>query len=144
MVSPMLMRTDPFRELDRLSETLFGTMAGPSGMAMDAYRSGDEYLVQVDLPGVDPDSVELTVEQNVLTIKAERKSPLPDGAEVVVGERRFGVFNRQLFLGESLNVDKLHADYEAGVLTIKIPVAEQAKPRKIEIKRGSDHKQIAA
>ncbi len=138
----MLMRTDPFRELDRLTDAMFGTATRPAAMPMDAYREGDAFVVHLDLPGVDADTIDLTVEQNVLTIHAERKRPYDQGAERLVAERTYGVFSRQLFLGETLDVDNLTADYDAGVLTIKLPVAEQAKPRKVQISGGSSHKEI--
>lgn len=127
----MLIRFDPFRELDRLTERLFeGRYAAP--MAMDAYRKGDHVRVEFDLPGVDPASIELTVEKNVLTVKAERHWE-DKGTEVIVRERPEGAFTRQLFLGESLDVDHLDASYEHGVLRLRIPVAEEAKPRRIEV-----------
>lgn len=138
----MLMRTDPFRELDRLAQQAFGTRARPAVMPMDAYRQGDEFVVHFDLPGVEPGSIDLTVEKNVLTIRAERRPSMGDDVERVAGERPYGVFSRQLFLGETLDVDKMSADYVDGVLTLKLPVADQAKPRKISIGHGSDHKAI--
>lgn len=138
----MLMRTDPFRDLDRLSEAMFGTTTRPAAMPMDAYRHDDTFVVHLDLPGVDADSIDLTVEQNVLTVHAERRRPFDDAAERVVGECTYGVFSRQLFLGESLDVDNLSADYDRGVLSIAIPVAEQAKPRRIPVYAKSGKKQI--
>src|SRR5215207_3882900 len=135
----MLMRTDPFRELDRLSQQLFGgstpgTWSRPNVMPMDAYRAGDDYLVAFDLPGVPEDAIELDVERNVLTVKAERTpAELPEGVEQQVAERPLGVFSRQLFLGDSLDTDRIEARLDGGVLTLRIPIAEQAKPRKIEI-----------
>lgn len=140
----MLMRTDPFRDLDRLTEAVFGTHSRPAVMPMDAYRDKETFLVHLDLPGVDVDSIDLTVEQNVLTIHAERRPSIDDGAERIVGERQYGVFSRQMFLGESLDVDKLSAEYDAGVLTIRIPVAEQAKPRKVTISAGGGRRAITA
>ncbi|EHR48441.1 molecular chaperone (small heat shock protein) [Saccharomonospora marina XMU15] len=143
----MLMRTDPFRELDRLTEQFFGangTAARPAAMPMDAYRTGDEYVVAFDLPGVSPDSVEVNVEKNVLTVKAERPGQTEEHVEYQVAERPRGVFSRQLFLGEALDTDHIQAGYEAGVLTLRIPVAEKAKPRKIAISAGSGSKQINA
>jgi len=145
----MLMRTDPFRELDRLTQQVLGTAgtwSKPAAMPMDAYRSGDEFVVCFDLPGVAPDAIELDIERNVLTVKAERR-PLPNGGnvEMQVSERPLGVFSRQLFLGESLDTDHIAAEYEAGVLTLRIPVAEKAKPRRIEIGGDrSDRKEIKA
>jgi HSP20 family protein len=140
----MLMRTDPFRDLDRLADAMFGTTSRPAVMPMDAYRENGAFVVQMDLPGVAADSIDLTVEQNVLTVHAERKAAATEATERVVSERRYGVFSRQLFLGDTLDVDKLTADYEDGVLTIRIPVAEAAKPRKISISSGSStRKEIA-
>src|SRR5579875_1511813 len=144
----MLMRTDPFRELDRLTQQFFGyngTTSRPAAMPMDAWRSGDEFLVTFDLPGVDPNSIDLDVERNVITVKAERKpADTSDTVEYVVAERPGGVFSRQIFLGENLDTEHINASYDAGVLTLKIPVAEQAKPRKIAITGGADHKEIHA
>jgi HSP20 family protein len=138
----MLMRTDPFRELDRLAQQVLGSTTRPSAMPMDAYRAGDDFIVHFDLPGIDPESIELDVERNVLNVRAERTSPAPEGAETVVAERPTGSFTRQLFLGETLDTDRIDASYEAGVLTLRIPVAEQAKPRRIQITGGSDRKQL--
>ncbi|MGH3480114.1 MAG: Hsp20/alpha crystallin family protein [Nocardioidaceae bacterium] len=145
----MLMRTDPFRDLDRWAQAMLGSTVGsaarPAVMPMDAYRENNSFVVHLDLPGVDADSIDLTVEQNVLTVHAERKPPVGDSAERVVAERSYGVFSRQLFLGETLDADHLTANYEAGVLTITIPVAEQAKPRKVQISSGdSARKEINA
>lgn len=138
----MLMRTDPFRELDRLSQQFFGAPArGALVMPMDAYRKDDRFYVKFDLPGIDPDSLNVTVEQNVLTIEARRASE--ENVEWTVAERPTGSFTRQVFLGETLAVDKLEADYSDGVLTIKIPVLEEAKPRRVEISRSSERRQIA-
>jgi HSP20 family protein len=146
----MLMRTDPFRDLDRFAQQVLGTAGGtwskPAAIPMDAYRAGEELVVSFDLPGVDPSAIELEVERNVLTVKAERR-PVATGDDVQmqVAERPLGVFSRQLFLGEALDTDKIQADYDAGVLTLRIPVAEQAKPRRIEISRaGGDRKEIEA
>lgn len=143
----MLMRTDPFRELDRLTQQLFGyngTTSRPAVMPMDAYRSGDQFVVHFDLPGVDPSSIDLDVERNVLTVKAERSPVYGDDVELQVAERARGTFSRQLFLGDTLDVDRIEAHYDAGVLTLRIPVAEKAKPRKIEITGGGAPKQINA
>src|SRR6201990_1066437 len=139
----MLMRTDPFRELDRLSQQVFGgtpgTCARPNAMPMNAWRSGDTFVVAFDLPGVDPDAIELDVERNVLTVKAERRPAVErEQVEMQVAERPLGVFSRQLFLGDTLDTENIAADYEAGVLTLRIPVAERAKPRKIAI-ANTDH-----
>ena len=146
----MLMRTDPFRELDRLTQQVFGNTQGtwsrPTAMPMDAYRVGDEFVVAFDLPGVSSDAIELDVERNVLTVKAERR-PIAETehVEMQVAERPLGAFSRQLFLGETLDSENVSAHYESGVLTLRIPVAPQAKPRKIEISHAeSDKKQIDA
>lgn len=140
----MLMRYDPFRELDRLTQQLAGTGARPPVMPMDAYRQEDRFLVHFDLPGIDPDSVELTVEKNVLTVHAERSWPEQEGREWLVAERHQGSFSRQLFLGEALDVEHIQASYDQGVLTVTIPVAEAAKPRRVEISAGNGRKVIEA
>ncbi|MER7729160.1 Hsp20/alpha crystallin family protein [Streptomyces sp. NPDC096323] len=133
----MLMRTDPFRELDRLTQQVLGTAARPAAMPMDAFRDGDRFTVELDLPGVDPQSIDLDVEQNVLTVKAVRHPSAGQDADVLIAERPTGVFSRQLFLGETLDTERIDATYEAGVLRLRIPVAEQARPRKIAIS-GAD------
>jgi HSP20 family protein len=138
----MLMRTDQFRELDRLAQQVFGTMARPTVMPMDAWRRGDQFVVEFDLPGVDPKSVDLDVERNVLTVRAERPA-LEEDAETIASERPRGLFSRQLFLGDTLDLDKISASYTDGVLRLTIPVAEQAKPRKIEISSGSNSQPTA-
>ena len=129
----MLMRTDPFRELDRLAQQVFGTPSRPAAMPIDAYRSGEEFVVQFDLPGVDASSIDLTLERNVLTVRGERRFARQEGDEIIAAERPQGVFTRQLFLGETLDGERISADYHDGVLTLRIPVAERAKPRKVEI-----------
>ena len=137
----MLMRVDPFREFDRLTRRFFepGTWSRPTPMPMDAYRSGDEFVVAFDLPGVAPDTIELDVDRNVLTVKAERRPAVTgDNVETQVSERPLGVFSRQLFLGDSLDTDNIKAGYEHGVLTLRIPVHERTKPRQIEIASGKD------
>jgi HSP20 family protein len=128
----MLMRTDPFRDLDRLAEQVFGTPTRPAAMAMDAWRDGDRFEVEFDLPGVDPETIDLDVERNVVTIKAERPA-LDKDLDMLASERPRGVFSRQLVLGENLDTEHIEAGYDAGVLRLHIPVAEKAKPRKIEI-----------
>jgi HSP20 family protein len=128
----MLMRFDPFRELDRLASQALASQR-PTSLAMDAYRHGDRFLVHFDLPGVDPSTIEMTVEKNVLTVRAERSWHRHEDAEVLIAERPQGTFTRQLFLGESLDVDRIEATYENGVLTVAIPVAEAAKPRKVQV-----------
>src|SRR5580700_1926929 len=136
----MLMRTDPFRELDRLTQQVLGTTARPAAMPMDAYRQGDNFYICLDLPGIDPGSIDLTVEQNVLTVRADRVPVQADGAQMIVAERPYGTFTRQVFLGETLDADHIAADYAAGVLTLTIPVREAAKPRSIQV-TSSDTKQ---
>ena len=128
----MLMRFDPFRELDRLTEQTWNTGRLPA-MPMDAYRRGDHFVVHFDLPGVEPASIDLTVEKNVLSVSAERHWEPAEDSQVVVAERPQGSFTRQLFLGEGLDPDGIEANYDAGVLTVRVPVAEQAKPRKVEV-----------
>lgn len=136
----MLMRTDPFRELDRLTQQVFGTTARPAVMPMDAWREGEQFVVEFDLPGVDPESIDLDVERNVLTVKAER--PAREGSEeMVAAERPRGVFSRQLFLGDTLDTERIEASYSAGVLTLRVPVAEKAKPRKISINSNGHERQ---
>jgi HSP20 family protein len=129
----MLMRTDPFRDLDRLAQQVLGTPARPAAMPIDAYRRGDEFVVEFDLPGVDTSSIELTVEKNVLTVHAERRRPTTEGVEMLVGERPQGTFSRQLFLGDSLDTERINADYTDGVLVLRLPIAEKAKPRRVPI-----------
>ena len=138
----MLMRFDPFRDIDRVFDRAWGT-AGQSIVPMDAYRHGDSFVVQLDLPGVDPASLDIGVEQHVLTISAERHWEAVDGDEVIANERRQGKFTRQLFLGDALDVDAIHASYDNGVLTLTIPVSEKAKPRKIEISQSSEPTSIS-
>lgn len=129
----MLMRTDPLREFDRLSQQVFGTAARPAIMPMDAWREGDTFHVELDLPGVSPDSIDLDVERNVLTVRADR--PARESMnELIAAERPRGVFSRQLILGDNLDLERIEAAYNAGVLELRIPVAEKAKPRKIEVK----------
>ena len=138
----MLMRTDPFRDLDRLTQQFLGTAARPAVMPMDAWREVDRFVVEFDLPGVNPDSLDLDVEKSTLTVRAERAA-LDENREMVAAERPRGVFSRQLFLGENLDVDKIEANYDAGVLRLTIPIAEKAKPRKIEIS-GNGHSEQKA
>ena len=140
----MLMRTDPFRELDRLTQQMLGTSARPAFMPMDAWREGDVFVVEFDLPGVRPDSIDLDVERNVLTVRAERpvrNTNNNNGAEMIAAERPRGVFSRQLILGDNLDLDKVQAGYADGVLSLRIPVAERAKPRKITIESGKSDQQ---
>ncbi|MFI2336159.1 Hsp20/alpha crystallin family protein [Nocardia rhamnosiphila] len=136
----MLMRTDPFRELDRLTQQVFGTPARPAAMPMDAWREGDDFLVELDLPGIDPESLDLDVERNVVTVRASRPE-LDSSRSMLAAERTRGEFSRQLFLGENLDTNAIRADYRDGVLRLVIPVSERAKPRKIEIARHDPERQ---
>ncbi|MDQ1054871.1 HSP20 family protein [Arthrobacter sp. SORGH_AS 212] len=140
----MLMRTDPFRELDRLAQQVLGTAARPAAMPMDAWREDHDFVVAFDLPGVSPESVDLDVERNVLTVRAERPDPAANNTELIASERPRGVFSRQLILGDTLDTENVKARYDAGVLTLRIPVAEKAKPRKIEIEMKGAKQEIAA
>lgn len=139
----MLMRTDPFRDFDRLAQQVLGTTARPAVMPMDAWREGDRFIVEFDLPGVDTNSLNLDVERNVLTVHAQRPELDPD-REMVSAERARGVFSRQLFLSETLDTDAIEANYSGGVLRLTIPVAEKAKPRRIEITSKTDKTAINA
>ena len=137
----MLMRTDPFRDLDRFAQQVLGTAARPAVMPMDAWREGDAFFVEFDLPGIDQDSLGLEIERNVVTVRAERAAVDPD-REMLATERPRGVFSRQLVLGENLDTDRIEASYLEGVLRLHIPVAEKAKPRKITVGRGDGHKAL--
>jgi HSP20 family protein len=137
----MLMRTDPFRDIERFTQQVLGTSARPTVMPMDAWREGDEFLVEFDLPGIKEDSLDLDVERNVVTVRAERPDVDP-GREMLATERPRGVFSRQLFLGENLDTDRIEASYDGGVLRLRIPVAEKAKPRKISIGRTADDRRV--
>ena len=142
----MLMRTDPFRELDRLTQQIFGadgTLARPSVMPMDAWREGDVFHVEFDLPGVDRESIDLDVERNVVTVKAERPIRASD-VDMLAAERARGVFSRQLVLGDNLDTGKITANYDDGVLSLQIPVAEEAKPRKVAVTSKSQNLAISA
>jgi HSP20 family protein len=140
----MLMRTDPFRELDRLTQQVLGTAARPAALPMDAYRQGESFYICLDLPGIDPDSIDLTVEQNVLTVRAQRAPVKADGAEMIVAERPYGTFTRQVFLGDTLDAEHIAADYTAGVLTLTVPVHEAAKPRSIQISSSDARQAVTA
>ena len=136
----MLMRsTDPFRDFDRLAQHLLGagTTSRPAVMPMDAWRQGDSFVVEFDLPGVRPETLDIDVERNVLTVKAERTRTNGDW-EMLAAERPSGLFSRQLVLGDDVDLEHVKADYEVGVLRLTIPIAEKAKPRKIEITTGAN------
>ena len=135
----MLMRSEPFTEVNRIAQQLFGvpqtgTWSRPTAMPVDAYRNGDEFVVAFDLPGVDKDAIDIDVERNVLTVRAERR-PIDVGDQAVaqLSERPLGVFARQLFLGDALDTEHIEAAYANGVLVLRIPIAEKAKPRKIAV-----------
>jgi HSP20 family protein len=143
-VEPMLMRTDPFRELDRLTQQVFGsqgTVARPAIMPMDAWRSEDKFLVEFDLPGVKAESIDIDVERNVVTVKAERPLLEDNNTELIAAERPRGIFSRQLVLGDNLDTENIAAHYEGGVLRLEVPVAERAKPRKVSISNGTSERQ---
>src|SRR5690349_13576564 len=133
----MLLRTtDPFRDLDRLANQVLGTTNRPAVMPMDAWREGDRFVIEFDLPGVAAESIDLDVERNVLTVRAERV-PRNGDWEMLASERPRGVFCRQLVLGDNLDLARIEAAYDGGVLRLVVPVAEKAKPRKIEVTSGS-------
>jgi HSP20 family protein len=127
----MLVATDPFRDFDRLAQQVWGTTARPAAMPMDAWRDGEQIVVQFDLPGVDMYSVDLDVPRNMLTVRAERRPSTGEDTEMVAAERPRGVLRRQLILGDTPDTDRVQASYAAGVLTLRIPVAEKARPCKI-------------
>jgi HSP20 family protein len=139
----MLMRSDPFRDFDRLAQQVLGTAARPAVMPMDAWREDDKFIVEFDLPGVDEESLNLDVERNVLTVHATRPD-LDSDREMVSAERPRGVFSRQLFLGETLDTDQIQASYNSGVLRLTIPVAERAKPRRIKVASSEEKTAINA
>jgi HSP20 family protein len=135
----MLMRTDPFRELDRLAQQLVGagTTSRPVYMPMDAWREGDTFILEFDLPGVAPDTLDIDIERNVMTIRAERPARNGDW-EMLASERPTGLFSRQLVLGDNLDLENVRADYSDGVLKLQVPVAEKAKPRKVDVNTSRD------
>ncbi|KOU37758.1 heat-shock protein Hsp20 [Streptomyces sp. WM4235] len=141
------MRTDPFREMDRIVQQLSGTSgtwSKPSVMPMDAYRQGEEYVIAFDLPGVNPEAIDIDVERNMLRVKAERRPVAKtDTVQMELSERPLGVFSRQIVLADTLDTERIQADYDAGVLTLRIPIAERAKPRKISIGGTDGLKQIS-
>ena len=128
----LLRNTDPFREFDSLARQMLGTTNRPAVMPMDAWREGDRFVIEFDLPGVSPDSIDLDVERNVLTVRAER--PAWQGeTELLASERPRGVFSRQLMLSDTLDTEHVTATYQGGVLRLEIPVAPESKPRKISV-----------
>lgn len=138
-----LLRFDPFREIDRMVDQAINQSRRPS-FPMDAYRHGDTIVVHFDLPGVDPDSIDIEFERQTLTVTAERSWRPVDGDQVLATERVHGKFQRQILLGDGLDTDSLHATFEHGVLTLTIPVAERAKPRKINVEVGAQPQAIDA
>lgn len=140
----MLIRTDPFRELDRLTQQVLGTAARPAAMPMDAYRKGDRFYIHFDLPGIRAESITLTVEHNVLTVRAERPLAEEHDAEMIIAERPSGTFSRQVFLGETLDAEHITADYTAGVLTLTIPVRESAKPHTIQVTSHDERQSVSS
>jgi len=134
----MSLRFDPFRDFDRLAAEVFGAARTPALMPMDVLRTGDQFVCRFDLPGIDAESLDVSAENNTLTVRAERRRQDPEGSTYLVSERPSGTYSRQLVLGDGLAVDDIRADYTDGVLTLTIPVAEQAKPRRIEIGRGGN------
>ena len=142
-----LTRNDSFRDIDRFLQQFWVSpeAARIHSMPMDAFRKDDSFLVCVDLPGVDPSKIELTVENSVLTITAERPAPSSaQGVERIISERPYGSFSRQLFLGTNLDSERIDAEYEAGVLTVMIPIAEHAKPRRIDVTSRKNQQTISA
>jgi HSP20 family protein len=134
----VVLRFDPFRDFDRLAEQFFGGESGrvPLAMPMDLYRSGDHYVLHCDLAGADPGSVDVSVDGSTLTVRAQRSARTEEGVQWLRHERPFGTFQRQVSLGDGLDLEKINATYHDGVLTVTIPVAEKAKPRRIEIMSG--------
>jgi HSP20 family protein len=129
----MLLRSATVRDLDRLTARVFDSATRNSGARLDAYRIDDTFYIDIDLPGVDPASIDVTVDRKVLTVRAERKRTEREGLQLLVAERPMGTVTRQVFLSESLDTDRLEARYDNGVLTLSIPVIEKAQPRKIEV-----------
>ncbi|MFE7893723.1 Hsp20/alpha crystallin family protein [Streptomyces sp. NPDC057412] len=143
----MLMRTDPFRELDRLTGQILGTpgtWSRPSAMPMDAHREGDVYVIELDIPGVSPDAIDIDVERNMLTVQAERRPSTADDVRMELSERPLGVFSRRVMLADTLDTENIEAEYDAGVLTLRIPIAERAKPRKVVVGDSSRRKELSA
>jgi HSP20 family protein len=141
----MLMRTDPFRDFDRLAQQVFGagTTSRPAVMPMDAWRQGDTFVIEFDLPGVEPETLDIDVERNVLTVRAERPRRNGDW-EMLASERPTGLFSRQLVLGDNLDLDRVDARYEQGVLQLRVPVAEKAKPRKIAVATSEEQTALSS
>lgn len=127
---------ESFRDLDELARQMASGGRSPRALAMDAYRRGDDFIVHLDLPGVDPGSVDVTVDDSAVTVRAERPFEPQEGDEILVAERPHGMFTRQLSLGTSVDSARVEASYEDGVLTLVLPVSEAAKPRRVEVRGG--------
>jgi HSP20 family protein len=140
----MAMTFDPFAELDRLTGTLLGTQQGPKFMPVDLYRDGERYVLNADMPGLDPDSVDIDVDGQLLTIRARRTAEDRDGVSWIARERPFGSYLRQFNLGEGVDAENIEAHYDNGVLSVLLPVSERAKPRKIEVKSGTPQQSVTA
>ncbi len=142
----MLLRFDPFRELDRIADELDRSAARSAAtpMPMDAYRRGNHVVAHLDVPGVRPDDVDVTVERNVVTVRATRRLEVAEDDERIVAERRHGELVRQLMLGDTLDPQRIEADVTDGVLTLRIPVAETATPRKVQVGSGAGDAHQAA
>ncbi len=134
----MLLRFDPFRDIDRLANEILGAPRVPQPMPMDCYRHGDMFFLHFDLPGIDTDTLDVTEENNTLTVRAQRRAAVPEDAVYLVAERPVGAYARQLVVGDGLDLEGIVAGYHDGVLTLTIPVAEQAKPRRIDVGRSQD------
>lgn len=132
----MAMTFDPFRELDRVAATLFDAQRGPRFMPIDLHQEGDHYVLNADLPGVDPGSIDVDVDGQVLTIRAERTARSEENVSWLAHERPTGSFLRQLNLGDGLDTERISAHYDNGVLSVMIPISERAKPRKVEVMAG--------
>ncbi|MHA6763950.1 Hsp20/alpha crystallin family protein [Streptacidiphilus sp. PAMC 29251] len=138
------MPTDALRELDRLTQQQVGTVSQPAGMPLVAYRDGEVFVLRLDLPGIDPQTVDLDVQHNVLTVRAERSAQLPPGAQVLADERVLGRFSRQVFLGNALDTERIEAHYDQGVLSVRVPISEKARPRKITITARDEREAITS
>ncbi len=137
----MAITFDPFREVDELRSQLLSGGRTPRSFPMDAYRRGDDFFVHVDLPGVNPQSIDVTVDGASLTISAERRFEQQEGDQIIVSERPQGTFSRQLRIGTSIDTENIGASYDDGVLTLTLPVAQQARPRRVEVRGGGPEAQ---
>ncbi|MCG2803170.1 MAG: Hsp20/alpha crystallin family protein [Cellulomonas sp.] len=132
----MAMRFDPFHEMDRMLGQLVAADRAAASMPLDLYRTGDHYVLHLDLPGVDPGTIDVNVEDRTLTIRAQRTATSEGDVQWLAKERPVGTYARQLTVGRGLALDAIAATYTDGVLTLTIPVAEEAKPRRIEVQHG--------